>query len=259
MKYSSKAVFAVAILTATLLACQGLTVTQKEPPPPTPPREVQPLQFISTPYKEEHKAPDWIITAQIPTMVEATLPSVQQFDTYLNNLVQAEIDKFKKDMELQPAVPFNSGSTFDVTYEEMGQSPSGNIWGLKINFMGYYDGAAHPYHYSITVNYDLTQGRDLTLEDIFLPNSDYLKIISEESARQLLERQIGFEDEIFHTGADPLPENYTLWNVTKDGFVVTFSEYQVAPYVAGPQVVTVPYSLLKDVLNPASPAAEFWK
>ncbi len=261
MKHSIRNIFAACILTMAALACnipsQATVPTQA--PPPTAPPEVLPLQFISTPYSEEHKAPDYKITAQIPTMVEPTLPSVQKFNEYLNNIVQTQIAAFKKDMELQPAVPFNAGSSFDVTYEEMGQSPSGNIWGLKINFMGYLDGAAHPYHYSITVNYDLTQGRDLTLDDLFLPNSSYLQVISDECKRQLTERQIGFDSDVFSTGADPLPENYKFWNVTKDGLIITFSEYQVAPYAAGPQVVPVPFSLLKDVLNPQSPAAEFWQ
>jgi hypothetical protein len=262
MKHSTKNVFTICAVTAALLACsfpsQLITTTAPvEPPPPTVPPEVQPLQFISTPYKEEHKAPDYTITAQIPTMVEAIQPSVQKFDEYLNGIVQKEIAAFKDSMAQQPATPIMAGSSFDVTYEEIGQS--GSIWPLKINFMGFVDGAAHPYHYSITVNYDLALERDLTLDDIFLPNSNYLQVLSDECAKQLKERGIGFEDEIFSKGADPLPENYKLWNLSKDGLIITFSEYQVGPYAAGPQVVTVPYSVLKDVLNSESPAAEFWK
>ncbi|RIK32332.1 MAG: hypothetical protein DCC56_00555 [Anaerolineae bacterium] len=37
------------------------------------------------------------------------------------------------------------------------------------------------------------------------------------------------------------------------GFVITFDEYQVAPYAADPQTVTVPYSELKPLINQQGP------
>jgi hypothetical protein len=51
----------------------------------------------------------------------------------------------------------------------------------------------------------------------------------------------------------PTPENYRNWNIATDGLMITFDEYQVAAYAAGPQTVVVPYSELQAVIDPASP------
>jgi hypothetical protein len=35
--------------------------------------------------------------------------------------------------------------------------------------------------------------------------------------------------------------------------LITFDEYQVAPYAAGPQKVAIPYSELRALINPQGP------
>ena len=45
----------------------------------------------------------------------------------------------------------------------------------------------------------------------------------------------------------------------KTGIGITFDAYQVGPYAAGPQFVMVPYSALKDIINPEGPIAQFAK
>jgi hypothetical protein len=52
-------------------------------------------------------------------------------------------------------------------------------------------------------------------------------------------------------------ENYRNWNITPDGLMITFDEYQVAPYAAGPQTVTVPYSELRGLINPEGVLKQF--
>jgi hypothetical protein len=51
-------------------------------------------------------------------------------------------------------------------------------------------------------------------------------------------------------GASADVANFTAFNVTDDGLVLTFPPYQVASWANGPQEVTVPWSRLRDVLNP---------
>jgi hypothetical protein len=40
---------------------------------------------------------------------------------------------------------------------------------------------------------------------------------------------------------------------------ITFDPYQVGPYVAGPHVVVVPYSVLKPIIKPDGLLARFAK
>jgi hypothetical protein len=51
-------------------------------------------------------------------------------------------------------------------------------------------------------------------------------------------------------GAGPLEKNFSVFNITKDGLLITFTTYQVASYADGPQEVFIPYRELKDYLNP---------
>ncbi len=41
--------------------------------------------------------------------------------------------------------------------------------------------------------------------------------------------------------------------------MITFDEYQVADYSAGQQAVTVPYSALKDLIDPQGPLGKYVK
>jgi hypothetical protein len=175
---------------------------------------------------------------------------VQTFNQHLNEIVTKEVDTFRQSFQQNTAPPVTeAGSAVDVTYQLISQI--GDIWSIKLDFSFYSDGAAHPGLYSITVNYDLAQGKELALGDLFLPNSNYLEAISNYCIAELSKQP--FFDTPFQEGAKPTAENYRNWNITKDGLMITFDEYQVAPYAAGPQTVVVPYSTLQTVINPQGP------
>lgn len=116
---------------------------------------------------------------------------------------------------------------------------------------GYVMGAAHPFHYSYSVNYDVDQARVLGLRDLFLPDTDYLEILSRYCLDDLTEQGVLAWEE----GALPAPENYQQWNITPEGLLISFDEYTVAPYAAGPQSVLVPYAVLEGILAPDGPLA----
>ncbi len=247
----------------SVLACSGTfatafpTQTNSAPTevakptlPPTPvPTQKATLSSISL--HEENKNPNYEIKAQVPTLDGSADARVTNFNTAMLNLVNTEINKFKKNAsELSPeAYSISPNSFLDVTYALTLQR--GDLWSFKFDFSGYYAGAAHPHLYSITVNYDLSQGRQLALSDLFLPNSNYLGVISQYCIAQLSKRDIGFDG--FSQGAAPILENYRNWNLTMDGLMITFDEYQVAPYAAGPQTIVVPYSELQAVINSQGP------
>jgi hypothetical protein len=54
-------------------------------------------------------------------------------------------------------------------------------------------------------------------------------------------------------GAEPRAENYQVWNITPQGLLVTFDEYQVASYAQGPQSVILPYQTLRPLLRADGP------
>ncbi len=247
------------LLVLFALAC-NVTFTFDSPTPSLPPTAAPPtvtavplsaqVTLVSQPYIETNQEPPFTITAQTPQLSGSDDPRVLAFNQRLAEVVQKEVASFRESFLQNINPPISAGGSFlEVTYTLLHQFEE--VWSLKFDFSFYSDGAAHPGGYSRTLNYDLARSRELTLADLFLPNSAYLQVISAYCTAEL-SKQPFFEGP-FTAGASPLPENYRNWNITSEGLLVTFDEYQVAPYAAGPQQVLVPYSALTDIIDPQGP------
>lgn len=231
------------------------TLTPSAPtnPPPTPILS-QLLSMQSTPFSETGNAPAYTITAQIPFLQGSNDARVTTFNALLNQTVQDEINQFRSDtLAFASNPPIAAGSSFDMQYSVIGQR--GDVWSIKFDISFYVDGAAHPGHYSVALNYDLQRGSVIHLDQIFFPGSPYLQVVSDFCKTQLAARDIGFD--MFSAGADPLPENFQRWNISDAGLTITFDEYLVAPYAAGQQIVVIPFAELQGTINPQSAAGLF--
>ena len=246
---------ACSALAAPAIATSTAAPTATGAPTATPVSLYQQVTLTSVPSEEDGQSPDSKITAQTPKLTGSADPRVQGFNKEASDLVQSVIADYKKNLAQMPATPITASSTFDVKYKSL--SSPGNIVSIKFDTEGYVAGMAHPFHMSYTLNYDLAKGKDIALSDLFLPGTDYLGALSKYCAAQLSTRDINFQE--FSQGADPTPDHYKNWNITPDGLMITFDEYQVAAYVAGPQTVTVPYSELKSLIDPNGALESFIK
>jgi hypothetical protein len=246
---------AISVVFFVTLACNVLApIPAPTPSPftptPTPVPISRQVTLIPASFNETNQTPPYTITSQTPQLAGSDDPRVQAFNQRLNELVQKEVELHRQGFLQNPVPPISNGSSLDVTYKLVSQN--GDIWSLKLDFSFYSDGAAHPGLYSITVNYDLSQGRELALGELFLPNTDYLGVVSKYCINEL-SKQPGFEGSGFEQGANPILENYRNWNLTAEGLLITFDVYQVAPYASGPQTVMVPFSELKPFIDPQGP------
>lgn len=254
----------VITLLATVLAC-GSTAT---PPPATatailPPTQTslpaqaltplyQMVTLTSTSRNETGAAPGPVYTlkAQIPVLQGSSDGRVINFNNEMVLLTQEEIAKFK-DNAAEVIVPTgSSGSTYDQTYTLL--SPPGNLISLQFQIKIFIYQTSHPKTHSRTVNYDLQAGADVTMDQLFLPGSDYLTRISNYCIAQLKTRPIDFET--YFNGAQPNLANYGNWNITPGGLQITFSEGQVA---ATEQEVVVPYAEVQGDIDPHGALAGF--
>ena len=231
----------------------ALTVTPSPVPPALQIPLSQQVMLTSVSFREEAQSPIYWITAQMPKFTGSDDSRVAAFNKAVNNLFQKEIEYFRENILAQmPILPVLSGSSFDAKYTLISQNS--DYWSLKFDFSGYADGAAHPCHYNITLNYDLEQGNKLSLAELFPKDSNYLEVMARYCIVELSKRDIGFYGG-FQQGAEPNSDNYRNWNIAPDGILITFNEYQVAPYAAGPQQVLVPYSELTSLINQEGPLA----
>jgi hypothetical protein len=211
----------------------------------------QQVRLESTPWQEQGQPFGYRISAQVPVLVGSQDSRVQAFNAEMSAIVNKAAADFKQKLGSLPATPDSTASTFDLRYNLL--SPPGNILSLKFDIQTYFTGAAHPGDTSQTVTFDLDQGRDILLEDLFVPDADFLAAVSRYCIDQLNTRDIGFQG--FELGATADPGNYRNWNLTRDGLMITFDEYQVAPYAAGPQTVVIPYRQFAQIIRPDGPLA----
>ena len=124
---------------------------------------------------------------------------------------------------------------------------------LSIQFNSYQNtGGAHPNSFMYYLNYDLKNRRELTLEDIIpLKNQPALLQIAEKTFRQaqnipdssgLNEQGFFFEDNQFQ-----LAKSFTI---QKEGLLLYYNPYEIAPYAAGPIELLLPFDQLEDIINP---------
>ncbi|MGV3518533.1 DUF3298 domain-containing protein [Luteitalea sp.] len=134
---------------------------------------------------------------------------------------------------------------FSATYEVLLLSP--HAVSLRYSVREYHTGATHSLYYVRTV----TAQRDplivLTLDTLFRPDVDFAERISALATAQLLGQ--GLDEEMVREGAGPDASNFQTFNVTKEGLLLTFSEYQVASFADGPQYATIPWRSLRDCVN----------
>lgn len=215
--------------------------------------------------KEDNKKQKYAIDVEYPQLKGAASPALSDFNAQVKRLVTGEVARFRKDVNESrdfPA-PSESGSSLDIGYT-VGLATN-DLVSIQLSIGTYFRGAAHPNNESRTLNYDLRGRRLLRLADLFKPASRYLQAISEYCLRDLQKQNKergddGLSDtEWMKKGTAPKLENYESWLITRKGLAVTFDAYQVAPYAAGPQFVTIPYAALREIIGEDSILRPFVK
>ena len=168
--------------------------------------------------------------------------------------VQRVVDEFVAGTDDFAPLPDSQPSALDGTYRVTRLDD--RLASFQVTVSRYFSGAAHPGAVLLASTYDLVTGRRLALADLFTVGAPYLDRLSELS-RQLLLAQPDFDQlqDFVLPGTEPKAENFAGWTVTDQDLVITFSEYQVAPYAMGMPHVSIPFASLRTLLDPAGPLA----
>ena len=117
-----------------------------------------------------------------------------------------------------------------------------------------YYGGVHPNSATRAWSFDLTTGEFLTLDALASEEGDLQGNSLQESIYWNIYEQIaqkglseGYFDD-YDSYLQDFPTLATL-NFTENGLTVTFDQYVIAPYAAGPQVFSVPYSKFYNALS----------
>lgn len=231
------------------------------------------VEIVTKPIREKNKKLRYEVDVQYPQLTGSVDPNFEKFNQTIRGLMLKKVADFKKEMAPSPddePAPESSaddeslGSDISVGYEVA--LAKDDLISIDFTVGSYAAGAAHPNSYTDVVNFDLKNGRQLRLADLFQPGSKYLSALSTYCIQDLKKQSKAegsdgmLDDDWIQKGAGPDPANYANnWIITKKGLKITFDPYQVAPYAAGPQHVDVPYSALKEIIKPDGPVGQFVK
>jgi hypothetical protein len=235
------------------------------------------VEIVSRQIKENNKKLRYEIKIDYPQLTGSTDPNFEKFNQTVRSLMNRKAGDFKKEMLPEPEAesrpederpanepdPESVGSDIDIGYSIA--LAKDDLISVEFTVSSYSAGAAHPNSFTEVVNFDLKNGKQLKLADLFLPGSKYLQTLA-TTCIQALTKQAqeegpdGMLDEAWiQRGAAPELTNYDNWTISRKGLGITFDPYQVAAYAAGPQHVTAPYSALQGIIKPDGPVGQFVK
>jgi hypothetical protein len=221
------------------------------------------VEVVARSVKENNKKLMYDIDARYTQLTGGNNPNLEKFNQLARMVVMKSVAGFKKDMAPEegeePRPEGSMASDLGVGYEIV--LAQDDLVSVQFDIGSYYQGAAHPNSHTETLNYDLRNGKQLKLADLFKPGSKYLQTLSTycitDLKKQFKEKNAELLEDQLKEGAAPTAKNYESWTITKRGLGINFDSYQIAPYAAGPQFVLVPYSALKDLIKPDGPIAGF--
>lgn len=212
------------------------------------------LAIVSKKEQEENKEKFYKIDVTYPQIEGKPLSEKEKlFNKLIYNKVELKIKQFKKYLEkdfshmqtLPEAVRHN---TLDIDYDIDVIKPNNKfLVSVRLSAEGMQAGRAHPYHEVEVINYNLFDGKEISFKELFKPGTNYIKFIADYS-RKKLENKLA-DQWMIGEGTKPIAKNFQNWNLEGDDVLITFAEYQVAPYASGLQEVTIPYQDLKKILS----------
>lgn len=225
------------------------------------------VEIIARQIKEKNKKLNYEIDVEYPELTGSTDPNLEKFNQAARGLVTKQVNAFRAQMKDSAAeenpVESETGSDLGAGYTiALAQD---ELVSVQFDIGGYSAGAAHPNSYTDVINFDLRNGRQLKLADLFKPGAKYLQTLSAYCIQDLKKQSKAkgedgmLDDDWIRRGAAAEANNFRSWTISKNGIGINFDSYQVAPYAAGPQFVLVPYSALKDIIKPDGPVAKFGK
>lgn len=180
---------------------------------------------------------------------EANGAIAQELDLAISQFEKQASSSLEDPIDLPEDVKSSVDGGYVVEYE------NDRLISILFTAEWYMRGTAHPFHTLHTYIFDKEVGKLVTVQDLFKPYSHYFDFLSSYAYNDLIQQlkegdtDFVYVEQILKSGTEATLENFSHVLPTKDGLMLYFDEYQVAPYSAGPQVVVIPYEKLSGVIN----------
>jgi hypothetical protein len=128
-----------------------------------------------------------------------------------------------------------------------------NLLVLELYGYEYPFGAAHGMPTKVFAHIDLVTGSIYELKDLFKPDGDYVKVLSD-----IIDTQIKEDDQNMYI----FPDSYKgiavdqPFYVSQDALYIYFAPYEIAAFAAGFPTFKIPFSQIASIINTGG---EFWR
>jgi hypothetical protein len=246
---------AVSTVAAALLfavAARAASVSPHLPPLPAPLVGARPVSIRSS-------SPPYTGSLSVPELVwpghEALAARV---DGEIDSWVATEIRRFSAavtlDLQHAHGLPASLPPS-ELTLRFQVTRLDAHVASFRLTIEEYLRGMASPSQVPAGLTYDLTTGRPYSLASLFRPGTAYLPLLARLSLQQLHAFAPASHCFVGPGGPPPQPGSFAAWSLSPQGLEIAFPAGRYTAAYCGPPVVTVPFSALRAVAAPGSPAA----
>jgi hypothetical protein len=238
------------IITVAVVLCitMGVVFRKAAAPVVTIPEPVVTVQDL-WPSREVKK--ETIAESNQYYSIDVSYPSTKdvRLSDHFKTFAQEQVAQFKDDTSWVTDPSIGSAAegalSLDVTYQET-KSAWADTYAFNIVT---YTGGAHGLQVTKTFAFD-QHGKALGLGDLFSNETKGLTEVALFVQKEITKKNISDATWIAE-GAAAKAENYQSFIIGDTGVTFVFDAYQVAPYSAGTQSILVPFSVFKNLANPA--------
>jgi hypothetical protein len=197
---------------------------------------------------EEYK-----IESKYPVFTEGLSKDVQEkINLKVKDFITKSVDESKTEFDILSKELIALGSSAKPQYlgnvsvkSDLSKNPF-----LNVTFEIYaFSGGAHGITMLKTFVFDSKSGEEVSLQEVF--TGEYLKTLSILSKEALESKDPNGDIYSFiEEGTTPEPDNFSTYTLEGDGMHITFSDYQVGPYVVGHPEIVISYDKLDGILRP---------
>ena len=161
----------------------------------------------------------------------------------LNEKINRKLDSIIKDFKKY--IPdINQTYTLEITHEYYEYKD----YLSYVFFIESYTGGAHPNHKIWTITYDKNSNSIIDIDYLICKEPNILNIFSRSSRNKLFYNKNIVDTNMMLEGTKPSIDNFSNFAFSKDGIILFFEYYQIAPYSSGEFKVTIPYNKFKNIL-----------
>jgi len=178
--------------------------------------------------------------------VKTTVPVIQGSKGEADAAVNASLAALVEDQVRS----LKDGDPRELIVEGRAELLEGPLWSFSFEGMVDFEGAAHPSSTKKGATFDAASGRALSLEELFLPGTDWARAVNAQLALAI-DRQVAEDDlMLFDEGAPDVAEYAEQFFLRPGALVIFWTDTQFSPHACGQPEFILPRGAFESLLRP---------